>query len=132
MGEAVIWGALALGVVGLIAHLFGRREPETGVRPSRRDMHPYHCVAIESSPTCCLAAKKVQGERFLADEAPSLPLAGCTSLRCACVYAHFDDRRHRVRRDPYIFKPHDPHAPLSERRNSHGRRKTDIQHHPAN
>ncbi|MBN8441135.1 MAG: hypothetical protein J0M28_05445 [Thauera sp.] len=130
MGEAVIWGALALGVIGLIAHFSRRGAPETGVGPSRRDMHPYHCVAIEAPPTCCLAARKVQGQRFLADEAPSLPLAGCTALQCTCVYAHFDDRRHRVRRDPYVYKPHDRHEPPADRRASHGRRRTDVQYHP--
>jgi hypothetical protein len=42
----------------------------------------------------------LEDARFLSDEAPSLPLAGCkTPQSCRCVYVHFNDRRTEVRRD---------------------------------
>lgn len=132
MAETILWGALAVGIAMALMRLFGRGRGEAGGRSSVRDLHPYHCVAIESPATACAAARQLKGQRFLASEAPSLPLSGCSSLNCTCVYAHFDDRRHHVRRDAWAHRAIDLESPKDERRVLRGRRKTDDVYHPAN
>jgi hypothetical protein len=72
-----------------------RRPPGAAVR------HLFHGVAVKPPEACrCKAVAALEGRRFLSDEAPSLPLAGCdTPHACRCVYEHFNDRRTLVRRD---------------------------------
>jgi hypothetical protein len=86
-------------------------EPATGHRA-----HPYHAVAIRyygnsACPTVRQFAIKstlstqtppfLETQRFLSNEAPLLPLAGCTEKYCQCRYVHYDDRRDRDRRHIY-------------------------------
>jgi hypothetical protein len=62
---------------------------------------PYHGVEIKACGPACDAVKRLSGKRFLADEAPLIPLSDCTlkSAGCdRCVYVHFDDRRAHRRR----------------------------------
>lgn len=47
-------------------------------------------------------------QRFLWNEAPQLPLPGCTLERCRCRYVHYRDRREQDRRHRYD----DPQAPF--------------------
>ena len=70
----------------------------TGVgRASSKD--PWHAVAVVVGAVQCPSVAKVLGKRFLAQEAPRLPLAGCSlAHRCQCVYRHFVDRRGGPRR----------------------------------
>ncbi|MCL1040372.1 MULTISPECIES: hypothetical protein [Shewanella] len=56
-------------------------------------IHPYHCVEIVSDEGLCKNAEKLKGKRFLSDDAPPLPLAGCTKADCSCRYRHHEDRR---------------------------------------
>ncbi len=73
-----------------------RRRP-----PIRAKRRVFHGVSIDSrKQVMCNAAAELYGRRFLADDAPSLPLDGCpTPSNCHCVYKHFDDRRTGLRRD---------------------------------
>ena len=64
------------------------------------------------------------GRRYLSEDAPVLPLAGCTNRRgCKCVYEHFEDRRTDVRREADVGLPTRWYAP--DKRKRRGRRVTD-------
>jgi hypothetical protein len=59
----------------------------------------WHAVSVISERYCCDAARALLGRRFLAAEAPRLPLQGCTSGEaCTCKYRHYEDRRGQPRR----------------------------------
>ncbi len=63
----------------------------------------YHAVAIKSAVYACDAAKALEGKRFLATEAPRLPLPECPRDACECRFQHYDDRRSgRDRRSPFV------------------------------
>jgi len=64
----------------------------------------WHSVTIEPGRKACEAARKIEGVRFLAAEAPHLPLAGCDAAACTCHYRHYDDRRAD---DPIGIEPKD-------------------------
>jgi hypothetical protein len=62
----------------------------------------FHSVSIRPGPAACSAALALEGQRFLSDAAPSIPLPGCDSGNCRCRFVHFDDRRAgEDRRSPY-------------------------------
>jgi hypothetical protein len=58
-----------------------------------RSAGKYPGVSINAAPRCCEGAASIDGVRFLPDEAPALPLAGCTLKQCKCTYMHHADRR---------------------------------------
>ena len=94
--------------------------------PPRTTRYKFHGVLIKAnSEFVCFAATALQDRRYLSDEAPHLPLAGCTDLQsCKCVYEHLDDRRTGdVRRES------DDGLPLRDHpynyRHGEGRRVTD-------
>ncbi|ENO90396.1 hypothetical protein [Thauera linaloolentis] len=93
--------------------------------------HPYHCVTIEARDSGCDAVRRMAGERFLAARAPRLPLPGCRRGNCECIYLHYEDRRHHNRRDPYVHAQRMQFTDVpQDRRNTPGRRKTDLLVHP--
>lgn len=62
----------------------------------------YHAVSIKLGPHACVAAQDMAGQRFLASEAPQLPLPDCDVDECSCHFAHHDDRRSgKDRRSPF-------------------------------
>lgn len=61
-----------------------RRAPKT---PS------YEAVSVQPCLEACRAAWDQQAVRYLASDAPALPLAGCDVEKCTCRYAHHEDRR---------------------------------------
>ena len=63
----------------------------------------YHAVSIRTAGRSCTAAISMEGQRFLSNEAPSLPLADCDRPdQCKCRFAHYKDRRSGgERRNPY-------------------------------
>lgn len=73
----------------------------------------------------CERAREIAGRRFLSEEAPLLPLEGCTTPdRCTCVYRHYEDRRTDKRRDTDLGLPERPVAG-DRRLGNRGRRITD-------
>ena len=61
--------------------------------------NPYQAVSIAHGLVNCQAVRDIQGKRFLASEAPMLPLEDCTeSNDCMCKYQKWDDRRQEDRR----------------------------------
>jgi len=80
-------------------------------------------VLRESS---CAAAALCRNQRFLAGQAPLLPLPKCAHPdTCPCTYQHFDDRRRGPRRAVESGAGLDSSKPSANRRISRGRRTDD-------
>ncbi len=104
-----------------MSKLFGgfRKKPPVGATRSI-----FHAVSITPKYKPCEAAEILQCERFLADDAPSLPLDVCTHPHaCECVYEHLDDRRTETRRAWDLGLP--PMYINDDIRHGVGRRVTD-------
>ena len=124
----------------MVKKMFSWLRPRSEAAESRtlkssRHFHvtnPWHAVSIAAGKGSCQAAVTLKRRRFLAGEAPRLPLEPCDQPgRCTCVYKHFSDRRAASRRateNGAIARPQ-PRAAASnqsqERRRSKGRRATD-------
>ncbi len=127
---------IALGVTGVGIGLFiilyrNRIRHLSAARvTAHRQGGEYHSVEINCNRGACLAARAMQGQRFLATEAPLLQLAGCDASTCQCRYRHFNDRRIDERRNPYgrygcalqVYAGED-------RRRQAGRRASDVVDH---
>ena len=84
----------------------------------------YHCVEVKTGNYACEAAAKLGEVRFLPNEAPSLPLPGCSAPKCACSFVHYDDRRDDIRRGTYGEWASIPPEEEGERRARSERRKS--------
>lgn len=93
--------------------------------------NPWHAVSIVTSNPGCPICGSHKGIRYLAREAPQLPLAACpTPQKCHSVYKHFSDRRAGPRRsgERRAFQPMNlavTRVVRDDRRSSRGRRQTD-------
>lgn len=85
----------------------------------------FHGVAIiPGSALHCESVAALANVRYLADEAPMLPVAGCDCRPdCRCRYQHFDDRRTEARRESDVGLPMKDHP--NDARRGFGRRVTD-------
>jgi hypothetical protein len=101
---------LLLLVLGLlIAWYFYRQgldKPEERqdrrISPAGKDRAKYHAVSIKPGAYACRAANELAGQRFLASDAPSLPLPACDADECDCHFIHHNDRRNgKDRRSPF-------------------------------
>jgi hypothetical protein len=87
----------------------------------------WHAVSIVCERYSCEAARGLMASRFLAAEAPRLPLVGCAAPEaCTCKYKHYSDRRGPPRRKEDIsgLRRRDPRGP--DRRVGQCRRVTDL------
>ena len=77
----------------------GGALPIQRVRPS----NPFAGVTIRAcADSPCRAVLQLENQRFLAVEAPHLPVPGCDRERCGCRYIRHTDRRAPGdRRDAY-------------------------------
>lgn len=102
-------GSAAIVILAVIAVVLRRRrDTGTSTAGSQRPRDPaattskFHAVSIRPGPSACQAAMGLQGQRFLSDAAPQLPLPGCGRQNCQCRFVHFSDRRSGDdRRSPY-------------------------------
>jgi hypothetical protein len=53
---------------------------------------------VEMGQPGCEAAQALLGQQFTFDEAPQLPLEGCSSASCTCQFKGLKDRRSMARR----------------------------------
>lgn len=101
---------LLLLVLGLLVAWYfyrqGMEKPQS--RPDRRvsvgakGSTTHHAVSIKPGAYACSQANEMAGERFLATQAPEIPLPGCTSSSCECHFVHHTDRRTgKDRRSPF-------------------------------
>lgn len=106
-------------IAAIAAYLWYRRQAATPVEappPSNR----FHAVTIQSRADACPEVRALANTKFIAKEAPRLPLDNCTAVHCQCQYAHYDDRRAgENRREPSIPKKYEG----KQRRERKDRRK---------
>ena len=99
-----------------------RSHKQTPIRTARKLFHGVSIRADELS--ACDAARNLENVRFLADDAPMLPLNDCSNpADCRCKYQHYDDRRTEARRESDVGLPMKDHP--NDARNGVGRRVTD-------
>jgi hypothetical protein len=71
------------------------QAPPAQYAPTRR----FQAISIYRGVTACDMARTFSEHRFLAKDAPPLPLGGCTmSAQCQCRYIKHRDRRGEARR----------------------------------
>jgi hypothetical protein len=99
---------LLLLVLGLLVAWYFYRQgldkpEETKDRRLRSDPDSdFHAVSVKPGSYACSAVTEIANKRFLAGEAPELPLPGCTAARCECHFVHHRDRRAgKDRRSPF-------------------------------
>ena len=124
---------IGLGIVLLLLYL---RRPQAAVHfpqsvpAARPPAHPYRCVSIRVGRNGCEVAQEFRGKRFLPDEAPTLPLPGCTAGHCDCVYRRHRDRRSHARRNPFDLRTASWSSQAEDRRRPRrGRREEDREAH---
>lgn len=114
-------GALATASAGVAYWLVSRRETPRSDPPNRRETaRPdpprgdasradapaprsklggrFSAVQIRARSGACRSAQLLQGQRFLAKDAPILPLPECKAPRCSCTFSKMTDRRSDGRR----------------------------------
>jgi len=93
-----------------------------GMKPQTQ----WHAVSILFHGYGCEAVRMLGDQRFLASQAPRLPLAGCPAVEaCRCKYKHHEDRRGSTRRrEDRLGLPQRRHTG-AERRVASTRRQSD-------
>jgi hypothetical protein len=92
----------------------------------RKPSSKWHAVTVVLRESSCAAAALCRNQRFLAGQAPLLPLPKCAHPdTCPCTYQHFDDRRRGPRRAVESGAGLDSSKPSANRRISRGRRTDD-------
>lgn len=94
---------LMLVVVAVATLIWWRSRVRQLPAPNATEAAPgkYRCVEVHGGKGACDAVKRFEMIRFLSAEAPRLPVVGCDAPRCACTFAHYNDRRQDHRRHPY-------------------------------
>jgi len=92
-------GALVV-VAGAAYWLSARRPkpPKANPAPRTKEGGRFGAVQIRARLGACRAAQLLQGHRFLAKDAPNLPLRECSAVRCSCTFSKLPDRRSDGRR----------------------------------
>ena len=102
----MLGGLLVITVAWLIVHVRqNKTATEAEAMPKPKTQGEFHAVAIKYSEDACDAAKAMTGRRFLASEAPELPLKKCDFDDCRCKFSHYQDRRSTAdRRTPFAHQ----------------------------
>jgi len=84
-----------LSVAWLYLHLHTKKSSsQQHKKTSSTDrIKKYQGVTIHPYSKACHSVQSLKNKRFLADNVPSLPVAGCDASQCACTYQHHTDRR---------------------------------------
>jgi hypothetical protein len=104
----------------MLAGLFKAKPP-----PPPPSTTQYHAVSVIPGNKACAAAYRFSGQRFLARQAPRLPLPTCDARHCECRYKHHKDRRSSPRRSSDMGMMAGTFQG-TERRRTRGRRSTDL------
>jgi hypothetical protein len=99
---------LIIAVGGFLGYrqLQARSEEHIPHRPPKQKAQAaivFRAVELQPCTHPCEVAIAIAGKRFLAGEAPVLPLPGCRRSHCRCSYKKFDDRRASQRRDTSLY-----------------------------
>jgi hypothetical protein len=92
---------LALAVAAGAAYWIVKRRQGPAQKRAPKDAtlaNRFGSVEIRVRNGACEKARKLQGRRFLAKDAPALPLPGCPAPQCSCKFAKLADRRTDSRR----------------------------------
>ena len=133
MERELLFAALMFGAFLILRVVFPTRSEREMSNRERRTRfgaaNPFHAVTIVPATDCCGEVERIVSQSFLSDEAPALPLPGCTAANCTCRYVHSADRRggSRDRRQPGLAHDLAEVWSLRERRVSNGRRQGDLQ-----
>jgi len=124
------WIYILIMAVVVFIFMRWRNKQITGNETQVRSLKPhgkFHCVHIKYPANACQAVKNMDHtRRFLATEAPVLPVPGCTASKCECSYIHHEDRRvetidrrhlHSLKSDTYP-KEEDKRDVTDRRKNS--------------
>ena len=114
-------------MAGFFSRLLGQSRQTAKLTPAAITprINVYQAVSIIATATCCAAAAETRGQRFLARQAPRLPLAQCDRPKdCACRFQKYDDRRDGSRRTLYLSSLVKSY-PGREKRQVQSRRKSD-------
>ena len=104
----------------LLGRLRGTSRPPQSLSQTPR---PFQAIAIYRGVKFCAMAKKFSEHRFLAKDAPVLPLSGCTMREtCECRYLKYKDRRAGERRLIDFGSADRGYSGRDRRRQSSGRR----------
>jgi hypothetical protein len=104
-------------VVALAWKLASRQKKHRAETAAKREVRrSYHCVGVRTGCHACDAARNIGNTLFLDEEAPSLPIAGCTASTCSCTYFHRADRRESAGRISSMQDGGFPYATVGERR----------------
>ncbi len=128
-----------IAIIILVASilLFRRTRATTKKRPPdpdrlgkvQRDTR-FHSVSLENLSGACAAAYAIQGERFLPDAAPRIPLPECDAPVCNCVYVRQNDRRLSLnRRQRWAGSVDDLGGAMKEQRDGGDRRGNDPENY---
>lgn len=84
-----------LGVAARFAGPWAARRfsPDSETSPESPPGSPWRSVSVVPGGGACDTARRLMNRRWLAGEAPRLPLAPCDSARCQCRYRRYTDRR---------------------------------------
>lgn len=82
----------------LAAAVWHRSHRPSVARVAARTPERFAAVEIRRRSGACEAAHALDGQRFLANQSPALPLVGCTKTRCDCRFVKLTDRRADDRR----------------------------------
>lgn len=96
MRTALLFAVLALLIGWYLVRRHQARQMARAIKAdecARPKKTAFHAVTIHSSASACAAAKAQTGRRFLASDAPEIPLKDCDVHDCQCRFAHHDDRR---------------------------------------
>ncbi|MBT8082136.1 MAG: hypothetical protein KJP08_10415 [Gammaproteobacteria bacterium] len=101
--EFIFFVAIAALIVWVVLRLRRNKAPQAPSGAGAKSATTrYHAVSIHYAEGACAAAKALSGQRYLANEAPRLPLPDCDAHQCRCYFAHHEDRRtQRDRRSPF-------------------------------
>ncbi len=64
---------------------------------------PWHAVSIVRGRCACEVVCQLNGQRWLSNQAPKVPVTGCDSAQCSCHYRHHEDRRVQDRREATVL-----------------------------
>jgi hypothetical protein len=109
----------------LLAMLLARLRKQPALPKRIAPARPFQAISIFKGVHACEMARKFSEHRFLARDAPQLPLSGCTRRdACDCSYIRHRDRRGEPRR-VVDFGSVDRAYSGANRRKQRGRRATD-------
>lgn len=112
--------ALLIFAAIIVAIRKWRRDSTQTTHSADAKVKTYAAVGIRYNLLACKSVQKYYGQRYLAQDAPALPVPNCNVRPCPCRYVHFADRRSEDRRTEYGV-PRNLVA-SSERRHSDRRR----------